>query len=179
VELKPGELSRTIRLREIGSDPILIEADDKARNALALRFGIAGIGKLTAMVVLEPDGNEVAATGTLRARLTQNCAISGEPFELDVQHPLDLLFVPATTPSPDQDDAPLEVELDLDGPDLVEYEGDSFDLGEAIAQTLALLIDPYAEGPGADRARRAADIRKDGEDHGVLAALLQDLKVRK
>ena len=51
-------------------------------------------------------------------------------------------------------------------------------LGEAIAQTLALAIDPYREGPDADEARKKAGIVSD-EDHapsGPLAEALAGLK---
>jgi hypothetical protein len=51
-----------------------------------------------------------------------------------------------------------------------------FDLGEAVAQTLGLAIDPYAEGPNADAARKAAGIVAEGEQDGPMAALLAALK---
>ena len=60
--------------------------------------------------------------------------------------------------------------------DEIEYHGEMFDLGEAVAQSLALAIDPYAEGPNADAARKAAGIVLEGEQDGPLAAFLAGLK---
>ena len=45
-----------------------------------------------------------------------------------------------------------------------------FDLGEAVAQDLALAIDPYAVGPGAERARKEAGLL-DEAAAGPFAAL--------
>jgi hypothetical protein len=74
------------------------------------------------------------------------------------------------------EDEVIELELEADDCDEIEYSGDMFDLGEAVAQTLGLAIDPYAEGPGADAARKAAGIVAEGEQEGPLAALLAGLK---
>jgi len=62
------------------------------------------------------------------------------------------------------------VELDAEDLDEIEYEGSSFDLGEAVAQSLALAIDPFATGPGAEEARRRAGLMGEGEA-GPFAAL--------
>ena len=44
------------------------------------------------------------------------------------------------------------------------------DPGEAVAQSLALAIDPFAEGPGAEEARRRAGILSESAA-GPFAAL--------
>mgnify|MGYP006139369497 CR=1 FL=1 len=48
-----------------------------------------------------------------------------------------------------------EIELASDSPDEIEFDGESFDVGEAVAQSLGLAINPYAEGPRADAVRPA------------------------
>ena len=63
-----------------------------------------------------------------------------------------------------------EIELDDAACDEIEYEGTAFDLGEAVAQTLALAIDPFAEGPNAEAARKAAGL-SDESSSGPFAAL--------
>ena len=108
--------------------------------------------------------------------ITQPCAVTREELSYDVSEPLMLRFVPAgSVPdyAPDE-----EIELDAEDLDQIEYEGDAFDLGEAIAQTLALAIDPYREGPGAEEARRKAGIVSDEEQapSGPLAEALAALK---
>lgn len=168
------ELSRPVKLRAILNDPVVIEASEAERAALAARLGIMSIETLRAEVTLDPDGARVSASGTLRAEITQACAVSGEDFPVPVDVPLALVFVPADTAAPIRPDE--EIELEPGELDEIEYEGDAFDLGEAIAQSLALAIDPYAEGPNADAARAKAGIITDDTPRGPLAEALAALK---
>jgi hypothetical protein len=90
-----------------------------------------------------------------------------------IDEPVDLRFVEENQrPATDAE----EIELEADDCDEIAYSGDMFDLGEAVAQTLGLAIDPYAEGPDADAARAAAGIVPEGEQLGPLADLLSGLK---
>ena len=160
------EFSRPIDLREIGNAPVHLEADEAERRRLAGRFGISSISSLTANVTLIPEGAVVRADGRLKAQIMQACAVSGEDFPVLVDEPVSLRFVPMTaTHTPDE-----EIELDAADCDEMEYEGTSFDLGEAIAQSLALAIDPFAEGPNAEAARKAAGLSEEGAS-GPFAAL--------
>ena len=45
--------------------------------------------------------------------------------------------------------------LDADALDEIPFSGTQFDVGEAVAQSLALAIDPFATGPGAERVRES------------------------
>lgn len=105
----------------------------------------------------------------------QPCAISAEDFPVTIDEPVDLRFVEEVL-RPETHDEELEIELEADDCDEIAYAGDMFDLGEAVAQTLGLAIDPYAEGPNADAARAAAGIVKEGEQDGPLATMLAALK---
>jgi len=67
-----------------------------------------------------------------------------------------------------------EVELAADELDEIEYEGTQIDLGEAVAQSLALAIDPFLEGPGADEFRRKSGFF--GEGAASPFAALEKLK---
>ena len=111
------------------------------------------------------------ATGRLRADIVQSCAVSGEDLPVGIDEPLALRFVPETDHPPEQDS-----ELDPGPWDEIEYAGESFDLGEAVAQTLALAIDPFAIGPEAERARREAGLLDEAAT-GPFAALAA-LKLR-
>lgn len=168
------ELSRPIKLRAIQNDPVLVEASEAERAALAARLGISGIDVLRAEVTLDPDGARISASGPLHAQIMQACAVSGEDFPVVIDEQLAMVFVPADSAAPVTPDE--EIELDSDELDEIDYEGDSFDLGEAIAQSLALAIDPYAEGPGADAARAKAGIVTDDAPRGPLADALAALK---
>ncbi|WP_379923607.1 YceD family protein [Erythrobacter sp. R86502] len=162
-----------IKARPLSGEPMAIEATAAERLALAKRFGLGAVDHLRADVRLEQKPRAIRATGRLTAAIQQPCAISGEDFPVTIDEPVDLRFVESDArPSPDD----AEIELEADDCDEIEFSGDMFDLGEAIAQTLGLAIDPYAEGPNADAARRAAGIVKEGEQDGPLAALLAGLK---
>ena len=166
------ELSRMVRARPHPPASFSIAADAAERAALAARFNVVAIEAFTAELALEPDGTAIAATGTMSAELVQSCAVSGEDFAVRIEEPLALRFVSeARTVDPDE-----EAELPGDEPDEIEFEGDMFDLGEAVAQSLGLAIDPFAEGPAADAARREAGIVQEGEAEGPLADLLRGLK---
>lgn len=161
------EYSYIVDLRQISDAPVLLEPDADARRRLAGRFGISAIEAARAQVKLTADGPVVRADGRLTAAIIQACAISGEDFPVRIDEPLHLRFVPETqiTAEPDE-----EIELSADDCDEIPYTGLTFDLGEAVAQSLALAIDPFAEGPLADKARAEHNLAGD-DASGPFAAL--------
>jgi len=171
------ELSRLVKARPLPADPVVIEADAAEREALARRFGLGGIDSLRAEVTLEQKAKAIRARGMLSAAVQQVCAVSNENFPVTISEAFDLSFVPesARTAPADEDEA-IEIELEREDLDEIEYAGDAFDLGEAVAQTLGLAIDPYAEGPGADAARAAAGLADEDTPRGLLAEALAALK---
>ncbi|QDH35956.1 DUF177 domain-containing protein [Porphyrobacter sp. YT40] len=171
--LPPSELARWIKTRPLPGAPVVIEATPEERDALAVRFGLGAVEALRAEVSLDQRPRAIRATGRLTAAIQQPCAISGEDFPVAIDEPIDLRFVEANARPATPEE---EIELEADDCDEIEYDGEMFDLGEAVAQTLGLAIDPYAEGPNADAARAAAGIVREGEQNGPLAALLAGLK---
>jgi len=147
-----GEFARAIDLRQILAKPVAIEATEKERVALARRFALVRIDRLEAEVALEVDGEAVNAKGRLRAAIVQSCAISGEDLPVAIDEPLTLRFVPEKPVVED------EIELEGSALDEIPFDGHAFDLGEAVAQSLALAIDPYAVGPNAERVRKQAGL---------------------
>lgn len=167
-----SEFTRMINLRGIGNAPEHLVASPEECTALAQRFGIVSVGRLEAEVTLAPEGGVVSANGRLRADFVQSCAVSGEDLPVSIDEPLAFRFVPEGAPSaPDE-----EIELDEDDCDEIPYAGTQFDLGEAVAQSLALAIDPYAVGPDAEEARRRAGIVSEAAagPFAALAALKKD-----
>ncbi|MDE2562389.1 MAG: DUF177 domain-containing protein [Sphingomonadales bacterium] len=160
------EFSRMIDLRSIPARAVVLEPDEAERRRLAGRFAIAEIRAMRAEVELEPEGAEVTATGRLTASIVQSCAVSGEPIEAEIDEPVFVRFVPARHDhKPDE-----EIELEAGELDEIEYEGTAFDLGEAIAQSLALAIDPFATGPDAETVRKEHKLHGDAAS-GPFAAL--------
>ena len=161
-----SEYSHMIDLRQINDKPIVLEPTETERRRLAGRFGITAINTMRAELRMTVDGHKVEAKGHLAAQIIQMCAISGEDFPVTISEPVALRFVPKVQDyNPDE-----EIEISADDCDEIEYEGTSFDLGEALAQTLALAIDPFAEGPNADKARAEHKLGGDVES-GAFAAL--------
>jgi len=158
------EFSRPIDLRQIVTKPVSLEATPDERAALARRFALVRIDRLEAVAELEIDGEAVNTKGRLRAAIVQSCAVSGEDLAVAIDEPLALRFVPETPVAAE------EIELDERALDEIPFDGQVFDLGEAVAQSLALAIDPFAVGPEAERARREAG-RLDETTSGPFAAL--------
>lgn len=166
------EFSRPIDVRQADGRTVELEASEAERTALAARFDLVRIDSLDAEVTVDSEGPNVAAQGRLHAQIVQSCAISGEDLAVTIDEPLSLRFVPASAQHrPDE-----EVELEAGELDEIEFTGTSFDLGEAVAQSLALAIDPFAVGPQAEETRRAVGM--DGEQasgpFAALAALKKD-----
>lgn len=164
------EFSRPVKARHLPADPLVLEASAEERAALAERFGVIAIESLRAEVRLDPDKQAIVAEGSFAADLVQTCAVSGEDFPVRIEEPLALRFVPPAAPVAEE-----EIELAAEDCDEIEFEGDSFDLGEAVAQSLGLAIDPYARGPNADAVRQQAGLRQEGAT-GPLAEALAALK---
>ncbi len=171
------ELSRPIKVKGLPGDIVVVEPNADERAALAKRFSLPGIDSLHAEISLNQRGSTIRATGTLKAAIHQTCAISGEDFPTEINEKLDFRFVEeGSLSAAEGGDREIEVELDAEDCDEIDYSGDSFDLGEAVAQTLGLAIDPFAEGPTADEARRKAGIVSEGEQDGPMAEMLAALK---
>lgn len=160
----PSELPRWVAVRQAEGRTVAVTADAAERAALARRFAIVRIDRFEAEVTLERDGTAIRAEGRMSADIVQSCAVSGEDLAAAIAEPVRLLFVPASGALPE------EIELEADDLDEIAYEGERFDLGEALAQSLALAIDPFATGPEAERVRREVGLDEPIAD-GPFAAL--------
>jgi uncharacterized metal-binding protein YceD (DUF177 family) len=140
-------------------------ADDKDCAAIARRLGLESVERLEAHAVIARDGEQVKVTGRIRAALAQSCVASGEPVPARIDERFDLVFLPEPKGRPDE-----EVELGAAEMDVVFHDGSAIELGQAIADTLALTLDPFPRGPNADAALKAAGVLSEGEA-GPFAAL--------
>jgi hypothetical protein len=174
-ESEKGELTRIIKLRPLPGETVLVEANETERAALARRFALPSVDSLRADIALENDGSSVLARGQLKAQIVQNCAVSGDEFAVSIDEPVLLRFTQARSANANEEDEEMEIELTEENCDEIEFSGDALNLGEAIAQSLGLAIDPYAEGPNAEATRKAAGISSDNEPSGPLAEALKGL----
>jgi uncharacterized metal-binding protein YceD (DUF177 family) len=150
------EFSRSWRIDTLGGQPrqVEISADEGERAALAERFGLVAIARLEAEAALSREGDTVIAAGKMRAEVTQSCIATDEPVEARVEAPFRIEFRPPPDAAGDE-----EIELGEAELDVVFYEGGSVDLGEAVAETLSLSLDPYPRAPGAEEALREAGVK--------------------
>lgn len=148
------EFSRPLRADRIGAEGRTehLLASPAEREALARRFGIESVDRLEAEVTLRREaGGRISARGRLSANVVQACVISLEPVPQHVEEPVDLRFVPAAdaalAEATGEEEAP-------QAPDVVPMDpGGTFDLGEALAQQLALALEPYPRAEGATLPR--------------------------
>ena len=170
------EFSRPLRIDTLGSAArqISLGANEAERAALANRFGVIEIERLSAEAAVTRSGDQVVATGTLSAKVKQSCVATGEPVEESVDEEFRIEFRPQPA-GPSEED---EIELSEGELDVVFYDGSSIDFGEAVAETLSLSLDPYPRSPDAEEALREAGVKSEGEAgaFGALAALRDKLK---
>lgn len=158
------EFSRPFDRRGITAQPVRLKASEAECAALALRFAIPAVHRLEAVLDIFAEAEVVHARGRIEADIVQSCAVSGDDLAVSIREPITLRFVPPRAYVPDE-----EVDLAEEELDEIEYEGTGFDLGEAVAQSLALAIDPFIEGPEAERVR--AEVLATQEPSGPFAAL--------
>jgi uncharacterized metal-binding protein YceD (DUF177 family) len=148
-------------------------ADESEREAIARRLGLGAIGRLEAHVALSRTGDVVRTQGRLLASLDQSCVVTGDPVAAHVDEPFALLF----TPEPAAGGPDEEIELGEADCDVVFHDGAAIDLGGAIADTLALSLDPYPRSAGAEAALKEAGVLS--EEQASPFAVLAGLKQRK
>jgi len=169
------EFSHIVKLSDIGAKPKSgkLVANAEERDALALRFDLPQISSLTGNYKLTGTERGIAFTGQIESDLQQSCATTGEAIPVEVREEFDILFVPKADP----EELDEEIELTEDECDIVEYEQAQIDLGEAIAQTLYLSLDPFPRGPNADEVAREKGLKSEAEagPFGALAALKDKL----
>ena len=161
------ELSRRFALADIGAEPkpVVVVADDQERTALARRFGLVSLNALVAHVELAAVNNCVEARGTLSAQMSQSCVATAQSLAVKLEEPFQIRFEP-----PDTGIVEDEFELSADDCDVMEHDGHAIDLGEAVAQTLGLAIDPFPRAPNADAVLKAAGILSE-QDVGPFSTL--------
>lgn len=114
-----------------------IAADADECKALAIRLGLPQIHALSAELLVTPwRGMGVKVEGKLAADLEQVSVVSLEAFRGQVEFPIERYFMTAGA-----------VEQNMDA-EIDPIENDHVDLGEVVAETLALELDPYPRRPG-------------------------------
>jgi uncharacterized metal-binding protein YceD (DUF177 family) len=154
------EFSRPYRVDTLSAEPrgVSIEAGPAEREALAKRFDLQAIARLAAEASLSRTSGGVVASGRIEAEVVQSCVATGEPVPATLDEAFTIEFRPQPEGAGD------EVELSETELDVVFYEGDAVDLGEAMAETLALSLDPFPRSPTAAKALREAGVKSEEEE---------------
>ena len=168
------EFSRSYRLDSLGGlKQVEIEATAEERAALAGRFGLQDVAELKAQVTVSPVAAGIDVAGHMTGRATQICVVTGEPVPAVVSQDFAVRFV-APEAAPEAE----EIELNAEECDIMEHDGQAIDIGEAVAQTLGLALDPYPRSANAEARLREAGVLAEGEagPFGALAALRDKLQ---
>lgn len=138
-------------------------ASPQERAALAERFGLDEIGHLEATLDVSKEAGVAFANGRLEATAVQRCAVSAEPVPVRMDVPVSLRFV-------EEDEAGEEIELGEEMLDEIPVSGDRIDLGEAVAESFYLQLDPYPlADPETVRAARKFLVSEEEEEKRIAA----------
>ena len=137
------EFSRPLivdRVPRKGSHEIFA-AEAKECSALALRFGLPAIHALKAHLVATPwRGGGLKVTGDFTVDLEQLSVVSLEPFRESYTIEVERYFLPP------------KIAIDGIEEDAEIIENGEVDLGELVAETLSLELDPYPRKKGEEFA---------------------------
>lgn len=142
-EVSP-EFSRRVEIARLGAHEAVypISAASEEREALARRFDLLSLDRLEGEIRLRRlDGGFVRLRGRLGADVVQACVISLEPVASVLERDFAVLYGSMESGN--------SVIVDLETDEAEPFDGDAIDIGEAVAQQLAMALDPYPRAPGA------------------------------
>jgi hypothetical protein len=154
---------------ETGAHRTLV-ADGETRLAIARIAGLRELSRLEANFdLLRNGGGGLRVTGRVSATVGQNCVVTLEPLQNEIEEDIDLLYVPAAAPGATDGEAAAEPKWD--GPEPLI--GGVVDLGVLATEFLLLGIDPYPRKPGAvfEPPRQP---KPDAGPFAALAGLMKD-----
>lgn len=159
------------QIPEQGLD-LTISANSATRQALAAADGLAGIESLEADFHVARRGlAEFNVSGSLRAKVTQVCVLSLEPFDTDIVEEIDVDFAPpaAAALAAAHAGTILGGRGERDPPDPI-VDG-TIDVGALAAEFLALGLDPYPKKPGVEFVPIIVPEEQDERPFAVLKKL--------
>ena len=167
------EFSRSFALNTIGTAQrsVSIAAEVDEREALAARFDLIAINQLEANVKWVSEGDAILATGTLNADVVQECVATAASVATILKTDFAIRFVSSLADATAAD----EIEIDIDDCDMIEHDGQAIDLGEAVAQTLLLALDPFPRAKNAAQTLKAAGVVGEDEIGNAAFAGLKGL----
>jgi hypothetical protein len=128
-----------------------IEADPATRAAMAEVAGLREVLSASASLDVTPEsGGRIHVTGHVRARIGQNCVVTLDPIENEIDEPIDLIFAPPEQIPQLSDLVDEAAESDTEIPDPPEpIINGVVDLGRLATDAMFLAVDPYPRRPDA------------------------------
>ncbi|AAV90533.1 DUF177 domain-containing protein [Zymomonas mobilis subsp. mobilis ZM4 = ATCC 31821] len=168
------EFSRIFNLNQISEQAqhVSLQANDIEKSALAKRFSLKAIDSLQANIDFYREGTTVVAHGRIKASVIQNCSATGLPLPIMVDEDFALRFQPEES----EKDFEEEIELSPDDCDTVFYSNSRIDLGEAVAETLLLVLPSFPRHPDADQILTKAGVLP--EEKASPFSILEKLKAK-
>ncbi len=150
---KVSDLSLSLAAAEIDRDAksFEVKATPEQLAEIAERFDLVALKTMTATVSVSSKGPDegILVSGHVYADLTQRCISSLADVPEVVDIPFSLLLV--SPEAADRMDAD-ENYMDIDQPEYDALEGDTVEIGEIVAQTVAISMNPYPRAEGAELA---------------------------
>lgn len=129
-----------------GGLTVNLEATVEERRALARRFDLVSLDRLDGEMRLERAGEDLLhVTGQVRAALAQRCVVTLEPVPAVIDATFERLF---SRSEPVEAQGEVEIDPEAELPEPIPSQG--LDLGELLAEELALALDPYPRAADAD-----------------------------
>ena len=143
-----------------------IDCDDSEWTALAARFGFAAVARLSARLKVKRAGpGHWNVTGKLQAEVTQLCGVTGESVPESVDFTIEERYCRASEEGTD-------IVVSLDGFEPL-VDG-AIDLGEVVAQTLAISVNPWPRSVDAPHSFAVGESEKEHPFAGLAALKSSD-----
>ena len=143
-----------------------IDCDESECTALAARFGFAAVARLSARLKVKRAGpGHWNVTGKLQAEVTQLCGVTGEPVPESVDFTIEERYCRAYEEGTD-------IDVSLDG--FEPLVNGAIDLGEVVAQTLAISVSPWPRSVDAPHSFAVGESEKEHPFAGLAALKSSD-----
>jgi len=172
------ELTRVVHLHDLADGPVelRINVDEASRSALAERFGLDSLMMLNAQVMASRHGRGLRVEGHFSAQPVQRCVVTGKAVVSNVAESFTVVFLPEIAEAEAAGNGGIDVEATEDYEPLT---SDRVDVGEVVAQSLALALDPYprsAEACPVGEGGFRDDGDKEDEEPDTPFAVLKNLR---
>jgi uncharacterized metal-binding protein YceD (DUF177 family) len=175
----PPPFSRPIAVDTVGEKGLRLDWQASAAEcaALAQQDGLVALRDLRVEAEVTRRGRDrLLVRGRVRAVATQNCVVTMEPFDAEVEEPFEVEFAPEAEAEAAYARAMAEIEAAQDKAAALAAQPEPpdpiingrIDLGALASEYLALGLDPYPRRPG---ARFDPVIEDAGEPPSPFAAL--------